>query len=81
MPGLKKRVDFYDSAEGVYAEEVLRSMLSNEAYDTSSTYTTNTDDYPDHRIPFVDKHMQYLSNHPKLDINHYLSNLRMIARV
>ncbi len=81
MAVLKKRVDFFQSAEGLDIRTALHEMVTNAAYNTDSSYSANTDTYPDHQIPFVDKHMNYLSTHPSTDAQHYLSNLRLMIRV
>lgn len=77
MSLLKKRADFLGTAEAEEVKQVLRSMVQSDVYKTTPTYTTNTQAYPDNRIPFVDKHIEYLSRHPNLDIDQYLSNLRL----
>lgn len=81
MPTLKKRVDFFNSQEGVTTETVLRSMVNDTAYSTEPSYSTNSGLYPDNLIPFVDKHMNYLLHHPATETGHYLANLRLMTRL
>jgi hypothetical protein len=81
MPTLKKKSDFYESVEGIEAKEILQSMVTNEIYNTDSSYSTNSDLYPDNKIPFVDKHLSYLRSHPSVDQQHYLSNLRLMTKI
>lgn len=81
MPTLTKRPNFNDSDEGRAVRRQLQSMVADGNYATRSSYSANTALYPDNIIPFVDKHMEYLRNHPATDPQHYLSNLRLITRV
>lgn len=59
----------------------LRSMVEDDSYKTESGYSINTEEYPDNVIPFVEKHVNYLSKHPQVDPEHYLSNLRLMLKV
>ncbi len=81
MPSTKKRINFYESTDGVDVKDRLKSMVLSVAYNTKSSYTANGNLYPDNLIPFVDKHMQYLSLHPTIDPYHYLANLRLITKL
>jgi len=81
MATLKKRVSFFDSAEGTAIEEILVLMTKDTAYNTETSYSANTVQYPDNLIPFVDKHMHYLNTHPAIDPRHYISNLRLMTRI
>ena len=59
--------------------EKLMAIEGNVDYLTSeSSYTSNQAQYPDGRIPFVDKHMDYLLMHPNVNPEQYLSNLRLM---
>ena len=60
--------------------EKLEQMAADTTYNTPSSYSPDSESYPDHQIPFVDKHMEYLLNHPKIDSTQYLANLRMKIR-
>ena len=81
MATVKKRPNFFDTEEGIQTEEMLRRMEADNTYNTQSSYSANGEIYPGHRISFKDKHMKYLSEHQAVDINHYLSNLRLMTRV
>ncbi len=81
MPTTKKRVDLYKTEEGARILHELRAMVTDEKYNTGSTYSTDAAACSDHLIPFVDKHMQYLIVHPSVDAEQYLSNLRLMTRV
>ena len=43
----------------------------------ASSYSANTELHPDGQILFVEKHLAYLMDHPMLDPDQYLSNLRL----
>jgi hypothetical protein len=81
MPTLKKRVNFFDSEEGIRIKQVLVHMAKDSKYNTDSSYSANSMQYSDNLIPFVDKHVNYLNAHPNLDPQHYLANLRLITRI
>ncbi len=80
MAQLKRRVNFYDSQEGREAARLLSGLTGDQAYNTNSTYSVQKEKYPTGLIPFVDKHMQYLESHPAVNIDHYISNLRLMIR-
>ncbi len=76
-----KKKHFIGSEEAARIEEILRQMAKDSAYNTTSSYSANITQYPDHLIPFVDKHMNYLKTHPSLDPQHYLANLRLMTKI
>lgn len=69
---------FLKSEEGVAAYEALVAMVSDANYNTDSTFSPSE---TDGILTFVDKHMDYLCSHPNVKSEHYLSNLRLIARI
>jgi hypothetical protein len=81
MPTAKKRVHFKESELGVEIKQALIAMASDTRFNTVSSYSSNTTTYPDHLISFVDKHMEYLENHPTTDPGQYVSNLRLMTRI
>ena len=81
MPSLKKKSDFLGSIEGTEIENALKQMEIDTSFYTTSSYSANSDLYPDHRISFTEKHMRYLSQHQKVDPSQYLANLRLMTRV
>ena len=81
MATLKKRVDFHVSEEGRDFRQQLLRMTADKAYNTSSSYSTNSLQYSDNLIPFVDKHMNYLNTHPKVEADKYLANLKLMTKV
>jgi hypothetical protein len=80
MATYKKRPDFVTSEEGLEFIEGLRLLLADSAYNTEPGFSANTELYPDHSIPFVNKHIDYIRNHPTTDPRHYLANLRLMTR-
>ncbi len=81
MSTYKKRPDFFTTPEGVRFKHALEQMVADKTCNTRSSFSTNTELYPDHNIPFVNKHMEYIRNHPSVNPNHYLANLRLMIRV
>jgi len=81
MATLHKRVNFFESEEGIEVKHALKLMETDSSFHTEPTYSANSGLYPDNLIPFTDKHMSYLNSHPNVYPQHYLSNLRLIARV
>ena len=58
----------------------LEAMLANPDLITESGFRVNTELWPDHRIPFVKDHVDYLANHRTVKPEHYLTNLRLQLR-
>jgi hypothetical protein len=81
MATFKTRSGFLDSQEGLAIRQKLQFMMSDKTYNTQSSYSANSLQYPDNTISFVDKHMNYLNVHPKLDARMYIANLRLMTRV
>jgi hypothetical protein len=78
---LKSRRAFFETEEGLEIKKQLQSIAENVIYNTGPSYSANSEMYPDHRIPFVDKHMNYLISHPSLDADKYLANIRIMTKV
>ena len=81
MAARKTRKDFSDTEEGKGIRLEFQKMTDDVLYNTSSTYNRDTSLYPDNLIPFVDKHMNYLVDHPKLEADKYLANVKLITRI
>lgn len=81
MAMTKSRTNFLESELGISIRETLRDMMGNTKYNTASSYSSDTEQYPDKLIPFDDKHMNYLTSHPRLDADMYISNLQLMTRV
>jgi hypothetical protein len=64
---------FLASEDAAFVRQQLEAMTVNPAYHTASFYTPTSDE----NMSFVDKHLMYLSEHPKLNPLEYMSNLRL----
>lgn len=80
MPSVKKRTNFFGSEEGLAVEQELRRMCEDATCNTEPSFSADSDTYADNLIPFVDKHMKYLSEHKNVNPAHYLANLRLMNR-
>lgn len=61
--------------------EKLLAMQQDPQFTTqASSFSPDSDLYPDGQIPFVDKHIAYLMKYPKLDPDQYLANLKLMLR-
>jgi hypothetical protein len=69
---------FFDSEVASIAKSELKLMDKDPQYNTQGTFSAR---YTGHVMPFVERHMKYLSEHPKLDAQHYLSNLKLMTRI
>jgi hypothetical protein len=58
----------------------LEQLEADPDFITKSAYRANAQQWPDNVIPFVEVHLQYLKEHPKLNPEHYLSNLKLRIR-
>lgn len=81
MPTQKKKRDFLTSEEGIWAAQVLNAMVLDDAYKTDPSFCADTDTYPDNLISFPDKHMRYLQNHANTNVEHYVSNLKIMTKL
>lgn len=81
MHATKLRRGFFDSQEAKDIGDLLEQMVASAAYNTTSTYSADSVHYPDNLIPFLDKHLNYLYAHPKLDARSYVANLRLLTRI
>lgn len=81
MPNLKRKGDFFASEEGIDIRQKLVEMADDKTFNTVSTYSPNSVLYPDNKVSFVDKHMDYLNSHPQTDLYMYLANIRLMTRV
>ncbi|MDB5186350.1 MAG: hypothetical protein JWL85_873 [Candidatus Saccharibacteria bacterium] len=80
MP-LAKKTRSLSIEESAEIEATLRLMTQDIKYNTESSYSANGELYPDNSISFVDKHLNYITKHPSIDPQHYLSNLRLMTRL
>lgn len=68
---------FFKSEAAMMARIELKLMVNNPNYNTRETFSAKHSQ----SMPFVERHMKYLSEHPNLDPRHYLSNLKLITRI
>ena len=80
MSMYNKKDNFFNSEDGQEVMSILRAMSEDSTFNTTSTYSANATEYPDGRMPFMDKHVNYLLAHPKLDPRMYVANLRLMTR-
>lgn len=72
-----RQQDFFQSDEARKAAIQLRLMVNDPAYNTRQTFSALTGG----STSFVDKHMWYLSEHLNINVQHYLSNLRLKTKI
>lgn len=77
----KRRNDFINSDAGIEVIGLLEMMITDTSYNTEPSYTSNLELYPDNRMPFLDKHINFLCSHPEINPQLYLSNLRLMSKV
>jgi hypothetical protein len=76
-----KRANFANTEEGVRIENELALMMLDVSLSTQSSYSSNSSLYADNSMSFVQKHMAYLECHPKVNVDHYLANLRLMTKI
>jgi len=81
MSMIKQRRGFVGSEEEIAIRRILQSMTKDSTYNTAPTYHPDSIRYANNLIPFVDKHINYLNAHPRLDAGMYLSNLKLMTRL
>lgn len=75
-----KRRDFETSEEGLQCRQLLEAMEADKSFFTKSSFTSDTEHYPDNTMPFVETHMRFLAKHSEINPQHYISNLRVRSR-
>ena len=68
---------FLDSDEAKEIRSILSEMMTDAEFNTKAMYSSAAGG----NVEFVDKHIEYLSQHTTLNVSHYLSNLRLMTRV
>jgi hypothetical protein len=63
------------SDEAALVRKQLEAMMADKGYNTQPFYTPHGEE-----LSFVEKHMTYLSQHPKLKDSEYLANLRLMTK-
>ncbi len=79
MPVTNKKL-VLDSEAGAKVIQALTEMADDVTYNTGDSYSANGEKYPDNKISFVDKHINYLLSHSSVNPDHYLANLRLMTR-
>ncbi len=75
-----KEEGFINSVREDEIVAALGLLESSSHYLTEPIYQGNADKWPDHQIPFVDYHLNYLKRQPTLNPYHYISNLKLALR-
>ena len=65
---------FYDSEECTFARKALLKLVKDPSYNTDSSYYDGTS------RNFIDRHLYYLSMHPGISLEGYISNLKLMTR-
>ncbi len=77
MATSRRLEEFELTLAGQQAREELKAMTSSRSYNTTPSYSANSELHPGNKISFVEKHMAYLSEHPSTSPDMYLRNLRL----
>ncbi len=64
-------------------EEILRQLtiMQDDASLLTPAEPTDNPLHSSHQITFVEKHLHYLTTHPKVNPEFYLSNLRTMIKI
>ena len=81
MAATMKRSDYFATEDGQDVMQRLRDLAANVSHNTPASYSANSEEYPDNMIPFIDKHVNYLNTHPKVDARMYVANLQLMTRL
>jgi len=65
---------FYNSERCETAREALQELIDSTGHTTDSAYYNGG-------LGFMDRHLHYLSTHPQVNMDGYLSNLRLMTKV
>lgn len=76
----RQEIEFRASDEGKWCQRILIEMEKDPAYYTKTSFTSDAEQFPDHQMPFVTTHMNYLVKHRDVNPRHYISNLRLRSR-
>jgi hypothetical protein len=72
-----KQQEFLKSEAASMARVELKLMVGDPKYNTRNSFSAKSPD----EVPFVEKHIQYLCDHPNLNPRHYLSNLKLKTKL
>lgn len=79
MSPTQYRQDFIISQVAQDIAQQLEAMVADPRYITRDGYSPASDS--DGSVPFVAKHIAYLSTHPKVKPSEYMANLRLMTKV
>lgn len=71
------------SSNSLTEEEViakLQALQDDPSMATHDAYSPTATDWPDNRIPFVERHLAYLRSHKLVKPEGYISNLALIIK-
>ena len=77
----KTRLGFASTQEGKEIRRELQVIADSSMYNTPSIYTPDRKRYPNNRMPFVDKQMNYLIKYPLLNARLYISDIKNTTKV
>lgn len=77
----KTRKQFFETVEGLEIKQALEQMVADSKFNTLPSYSANAALYPDNLMPFVDRHMNYIMCHPRLEAKKYLANVKLVTRL
>lgn len=77
----KTRANFANTDEGREIRRELQEIADSNMYNTPSVYSPDSARYPDNRMPFVDKQMNYLIKYPQLDARLYMSDIKNTTKL
>lgn len=69
---------FIDQQE---VEKILTDMEKDSTYATNRGYVRDTPQSEKRSVSFREFHLDYLKKHPKVNPEHYLSNLRTMLKI
>ncbi|HSX16122.1 MAG TPA: hypothetical protein VLF40_04995 [Candidatus Saccharimonadales bacterium] len=65
---------FYASEQCATARRALERMVEDQHYDTDSLY------YRQNALDFIERHLHYMSTHLIVNVEGYISNLKLMTR-
>lgn len=69
---------FIDQQE---VEKILTDMEQDSTYNTNPGFVRDTPQSEKRSVTFTELHVDYLRKHPKINPEHYLSNLRTMLKI
>lgn len=62
-------------------DEILTEMETSDSYATKPGFVRDTPQDEKRSVSFKEVHLDYLRKHPKINPEHYLSNLRTMLKI